>query len=316
VAVVIQTSIVQFNSSKQHGTNTLANSIDYAFGQLLHGYSVETTPGAATKIPDYRYILSAGTTVYVTLLPGSTIDDTLTVCERLASEGFHPVPHFAARQIPDRKKLHDALIRFRDGCGGTQALTLAGASDTPLGEFDNSMQLLETGLFDKMGVRKIGVAGHPEGSPDITDADIDSALKWKNQFAQRTDAAMYIVTQFCFEAQQVIDWERQLRFSGNLLPIHIGVPGVATIATLLKHAAACGIGNSTRYLKKHARNAAKLLTSSTPHQLLKDLAQHRIENPESQIQKIHVYPLGGLRKSIDWFNTIEPKTRQGVKIVA
>ena len=296
----------------------MINSIESALENLLHGYSVETTPGAATKIPDYRYILAPGTTVYVTLLPDSTIDDTLTICERLTSEGFNPVPHFAARQIPNRTKLHDALVRYRDGCGGTQVLALAGASSKAVGDFDNSMQLLETGLFDKMDIRRIGVAGHPEGSPDITKADIDSALNWKNQFTQRTDASMHIVTQFCFEAQAVIDWEQQLRLSGNQLPIHIGIPGVATVATLLKHAIACGIGNSAKYIKKQSRNAAKLLSNSTPHQLLNDLAQYQLNNSQSQIQNIHLYPLGGLRKSIDWMNSFAPnsKTNQSSQIVA
>ena len=284
--------------------------------QLIQGYSVETTPGAATKIPDYRYILVPGTTVYVTLLPDSTIDDTLTVCERLVAEGFNPVPHYAARQIPSRRKLEDSLVRFRDSCGGTQVLAIAGGSEKPVGEFENSMQLLDTGLFDKMGIQRIGIAGHPEGSPDISNQDIKSALIWKNKFSERTDAGMYIVTQFCFEAQQIIQWEKQLVSWGNELPVHIGIPGVATVGTLLKHAAACGIGNSIRYLKKQARRTTKLLTSSTPENLLNDLTQHRLNQPESYIERLHVYPLGGLRKSIEWLEMIQSDVADTEQIVA
>ena len=287
-----------------------------ALKQLVHGYSVETTPGSATKIPDYRYILSLGTTVYVTLLPGSTIDDTLSICERLVSEGFNPVPHYAARQIPNRKKLEDSLKRFRDDSGGTQVLALAGTSATPVGDYENSMQLLDTGLFDKMGIQRIGVAGHPEGSPDISKAQLAHAIEWKNTFAERTDADMHIVTQFCFEASPVIEWERQLVESGNALPIHIGVPGVATIGTLIKHAAACGIGASAQFLKKQARNATKLLMNSTPERLLRDLANHRIENPDSIIETLHVYPLGGLRKSAEWFDNIQSEADSGKVNVA
>ena len=287
-----------------------------ALKQLVHGYSVETTPGSATKIPDYRYILLPGTTVYVTLLPGSTIDDTLSICERLVSEGFNPVPHYAARQIPNRKKLEDSLKRFRDDSGGTQVLALAGTSATPVGDYENSMQLLDTGLFDKMGIQRIGVAGHPEGSPDISKAQLAHAIEWKNTFAERTDADMHIVTQFCFEASPVIEWERQLVESGNALPIHIGVPGVATIGTLIKHAAACGIGASAQFLKKQARNATKLLMNSTPERLLRDLANHRIENPDSIIETLHVYPLGGLRKSAEWFDNIQSEADSGKVNVA
>ena len=278
----------------------MSNSLDLALSQLLDEYSIETTPGAAAKIPDYGYILPAGTTVYVTLLPGSSIDDTISVCIRLAAEGFNAVPHYAARQIPNRDKLAASLQRFRDEANGSQVLVLAGSSKSPVGQFDNSMQLLETGLFDQMGITRIGVAGHPEGSPDIPNPTIREALTWKNSFAQRTDAHMFIVTQFCFQADAFIKWEQELAAIGNRLPIHIGIPGVATIGTLIKHAAACGVGPSMNFLKKQARNASKLLSNSTPERLLRELAQHLIDHPDSSIEKIHVYPLGGMRKSAEW----------------
>jgi methylenetetrahydrofolate reductase (NADPH) len=99
--------------------------------------------------------------------------------------------------------------------------------------------------------------------------------------------------------------------SGNALPIHIGVPGVATIGTLIKHAAACGIGASAQFLKKQARNATKLLMNSTPERLLKELMDHRIQNPDSIIEKLHVYPLGGLRKSVEWFDSIQSEAESG-----
>src|SRR3546814_12435059 len=53
--------------------------------------------------------------------------------------------------------------------------------------FDSSMAILETGLFDKHGVETIGVAGHPEGSPDIAPAALEAALAWKNAFAERSE---------------------------------------------------------------------------------------------------------------------------------
>lgn len=251
----------------------------------------------------------------MTLLPGSTIDDTISICVRLASEGFVPVPHYTARQIPNRAKIRASLQRFRDEAGGTQVLALAGSSPKPVGDFDNSMQLLETGLFDKYGIQQIGVAGHPEGSPDISPEGIESALKWKNNFSERTDAKMNIVTQFCFEAQPVIEWEQRLTRMGNVLPIHIGVPGVAMIKTLLRHATACGVGASMMFLRKQARNATKLLRSSTPERLLNDLTIYRMKNPDTLIQSVHVYPLGGLRKSTDWFAQLhsgDQKDKQNV----
>ena len=247
---------------------------------FLTGFSIETTPGSAAKIPDYRDHLRPGTTINVTHLPGSDFAETIVTAKRLKAEGFAPVPHVAARSTPDRRTLEDWLKRLQDDVGVTHVLALGGGVSEPLGDFDSSMQLLETGLFDKYGLETIGVAGHPEGSPDIADPALAEALAWKNAFAERSDAAFYI--------------------AGNRLPIHIGVPGLATIKTLLNHARACGVGPSMRLLTRQATKLAKLMTVNAPDRLVLDLARYRAEDPDCGIRQVHVYPLGGLRKSAAW----------------
>jgi methylenetetrahydrofolate reductase (NADPH) len=267
---------------------------------LMSGFTAETTPGAAAKIADYRQHLRPGTTVYITFLPGSDFEQTIYVAKRLQQEGFNPVPHLAARSIPTRAFLERNLLRLQQEVGLTQALVIAGAVDKPLGEFSDSMQLLETGLFDRYGINKIGVAGHPEGSPDITEEAIKQALKWKNDLAERTGARLYVVTQFCFDAQPIIDWDRKIQAEGNRLPVYIGIPGLATLKTLLNHAKACGIGPSMRFLTKQARNLAKLMTVSAPDRLVTELARYRASDGNCGIAGVHMYPLGGLRKSAKW----------------
>ncbi len=267
---------------------------------FMTGFSVEATPGSAAKIPDYREHLRPGTTVYITFLPGSDFDDTIAVAKRLKAEGFNPVPHFAARGIPGKAFLEENLKKLRDEVGLEQVLVIGGAMDKPVGAFSDTMQLLDTGLFDKYGIRKFGVAGHPEGSPDISAAAIKQALAWKNGFAERTGAELYVVTQFCFEAEPVIAWDKRIQADGNRLPVHIGVPGLATVKTLLAHAKACGIGPSMTFLTKQVRNMTKLLTVSAPDRLVAALADYRANDPACGIVGVHVYPLGGLARSAKW----------------
>ena len=169
---------------------------------------------------------------------------------------------------------------------------LAGAVPTPLGPFSSSMDLLATGLFDKVGIKRIGVAGHPEGSPDISDAMILQALKWKNDFAERSDAEMYIATQFCFESAPIIAWDKAMQAEGNKLPIHIGIPGLATLKTLLGHAKACGIGNSMRLLTRQAKNVAKLLVVNAPDELVRDSGQLQGDRPQVRHQQGAHVPAG------------------------
>ena len=271
---------------------------------LLSEFTTETTPGAAGKIADYRAHLRPGAAVYVTFLPGFDFADTVAVAARLRREGFNPVPHLAARSIPSRVFLEENVARLAGDAGVDQALLVGGGLARPLGEFSDTMQLLDTGLFDRYGITRIGVAGHPEGSPDIPDAQIRAALAWKNAFAERTGASLYVVTQFCFEAAPVIAWDKRIRAEGNRLPIHIGIPGLATLKALIGHARACGVGPSMRFLTRQARNVAKLLAVSAPDRLVTALATYRATDPGCGIHGVHVYPLGGLKKSARWAQAV------------
>ncbi len=268
--------------------------------RFMAGFSLETTPGSAARIPDFREHVRKGATIYITYLPGSDFEDTIAVATRLRKEGFNPVPHLAARSMASRAMLEESIQRLTQEAGVTQALVIAGGVPAPLGPYGDSMQLLETGLFDRFGIRKIGVAGHPEGSPDISEEAVRDALRWKNAFAERTGAQMYVVTQFCFEAEPIIRWDKQVQAEGNRLPIHIGVPGLATLKTLMAHAKACGIGPSMRFITRQAMNVARLLTVSAPDRLVAQLAAYRANDPACGIAGVHMYPLGGLKKSAEW----------------
>ena len=236
----------------------------------------------------------------MTFLPGSDFADTIQTAKRLKNEGFQPAPHFAARSIPSRAHFEEWLRLLQAEVGVSEVVALGGAVNQPLGDFDSSIQLIETGLFDKYGVTTIGVAGHPEGSPDISDTALVEALARKNALADRSDAQFYIATQFCFEAAPIIAWDKRIRAEGNRLPIHIGVPGLATLKTLINHARACGVGPSMRFLTRQARNVAKLMSVNAPDKLMMDLADYWASDPECGIKRVHVYPLGGLRRSARW----------------
>ena len=75
-------------------------------------------------------------------------------------------------------------------------------------------------------------------------------------------------------------WAADLREAGIDLPIHVGVPGPATIKTLVKYAAMCGVGNSARFIRKQALNITKLLTVSEPTEFVDQLATLHFDKPE------------------------------------
>ena len=272
--------------------------------QAAANWSIEVTPAGATKIGSFSDCLNPGTTVNVTFLPGSDPMDTVAVAERLHNEGMRPVPHLAARSLRDTDQLDTLLAAYTSRCGVSEVLVIGGGVDHPVGAFSDSMQVLDTGLIQRHGIQNVGVAGHPEGSPDITESEIANALAAKNRLAKRDGLNMYIETQFCFEAEIVLEWERDVRAAGNALPIRIGIPGPATIKTLFRFAQISGIGPSMRFISKQARNVAKLMTVQSPHMLLADLAAGMSADPDCLIQHFHFYPFGGFAKTAAYASAV------------
>ena len=276
-----------------------------AVRELCRDYSTEVTPASALKIRSFGELLPLGTDVYITFLQGADYRDTVGLAVRLRREGFNPVPHVAARSIKDRASLNDYLARSVGDAGVTQVLAIAGAPDKACGEFADSMQLLDTGLFEKNGIRTIGVAGHPESCNCCAEMALWDALKWKSAFAARSGLEVQIVTQFAFEAAPFLAYDRSLQREGIALPLHVGVPGVASLKALLAYAVSCGVGNSIDFLKRQAQHVTKLLLPSAPDKLLLDLAAYTLAEPQTRIAKLHFFSLGGLQKTAVWVNAVK-----------
>lgn len=271
-----------------------------AIQSLMMGFSVETTPAGARKIESFGALLRPGTKTYIACLPGEDFNGIVATATRLHREGLIPVPHIAARSIPDRDFLDRFLGTLAREAAVNEVLCIAGGASRPVGEFSSSMDILKTGLLEKHGIYRIGVAGHPEGSPDIPESAVMDALAWKNDFAARTGSNLQIMTQFCFEAAPIIAWSKRIHAAGNRLPIRVGIPGIASIKTLLTYAKTCGIGPSSNFLLKQARNVTKLMSLSAPDDLISDLAAFRATDPACGIVGCHMYPFGGLKKTLAW----------------
>ena len=269
---------------------------------LVRGFSIEVMPRTAAKIEAFRAILPEGTRVYVAHIAGTPIEDMVACAARLRREGMEPMPHFPARIVPDRRTLGDWVARYEGEAGVREGLILAGGVDAAVGDYSDSMQLLASGAFARF--RRLHVAGHPEGNRDIDPdggtATLSDALRWKQGFAERTDAAMALATQFCFEAEPVIAWAQSLRAAGIDLPIHIGVAGPAKLQTLIRFAIACGVGPSLRVLQRRAMDVTKLVRPFEPTEFLTALAEHKAADPGFPIEAVHVFPLGGIGASADW----------------
>lgn len=280
------------------------DAADGALADMLCGHSIEVTPRTAAKVDDFRALLPAGTRVYIAHIDGTPIDDMVATARRLREDGFPVMPHLPARLIRGAAMLEDWLLRYRGEAGVDEALLLAGGMGTPSGTLHSSIHMMETGLFDRHGFRRLHVAGHPEGNrdidPDGSTAGVDAALYWKQAFSERTDAEMAIVTQFAFDPKPVIAWAERLREAGITLPVHVGVAGPAKLQTLLKYAVSCGVGPSLKVLQRRAMDVTRLMLPYEPTEVVSELAAWRAAHPDSLIERIHIFPLGGIGASAEW----------------
>ena len=276
---------------------------------FISEYSMEVIPKTVAKTDSFGDILPKSTRVYLAHLKGEGIEQMVAAAKRLHHEGFTVMPHIPARVIKNQAMLSDWLSMYQNEAGVNEALLLAGGSHEPIGDYGSSIQLIESGLFDKAGFKRLHIAGHPEGNKDI-DPDggiknVSEALSWKQEFLKRTDAKMAIVTQFCFDANVVKKWADDIKDNGIDIPIHIGIAGPAKLQTLLKFSVECGIGSSMQILTKRAKDITKLLLPYKPTQVLKDLAEYKAKDPKFNIEQVHFFPFGGIKQTSDWVREVQ-----------
>ena len=214
--------------------------------------------------------------VYITLLPGEDFRQVVNKAKELTNLGFNPVPHFPARSIKNLNNLKDYVKRCKDD-GVKQALVIGGSAQ-PIGDFHCSLQLLETGLFEGFG---IGIAGHPDGSPDISDSYLEKAMEDKKPYAD------YIVTQWLMEPEPIIKF-----VSKQTIPVHVGITGPMKISSLLKFANTVGAKNSINFIKSNLGKTLDLLRPKDPNDL--------IEKVKSVTSNFHIYTFGSLKETNTW----------------
>ena len=279
-----------------------------AVKNFLDGFSVEVTPKAASKIENFEDYVPSGTLIYIAHIEGTPIDEMVATAKKINDQGFFPMPHFPARIIKDKKVLDDWISRYKNEANVSNALLIAGGANKPYGEYDSSIQLIESELFDKANFSNLHIAGHPEGSldidPDGSTKNVDHALSWKNEYSKRTDAKMAITTQFSFDADAVISWANSIKASGVDIPIHIGIAGPAKLQTLLRYSLECGVGASIKIIQKRAKDLTKLLLPYKPTNIISQLAEYKDKNPDFNIEKVHFFPLGGVKQVSDFVKEI------------
>ena len=222
------------------------------------------------------------------------LEPTLALAERLAGNGFPVVPHLSARLIADEDELGRIVARLRER-SITRVLVIAGDVKRPAGEFDDAATLLSALARLDPGFEEIDIAGYPESHPFISDeATIDAMY-------EKEPHATHLVSQVCFDADTIGGWVRRVRRRGVSLPVYIGVPGVVDPLRLMRISRRIGVGESARFLGKHANWIGRLLLPRTyrPDRLLGALEPY-VTEPDNRIEGLHVYTFNEVERTERW----------------
>ena len=237
--------------------------------------------------------LPDGAAVSVTASASRGIEGTVDASERLAARGFRVTPHLSARMIRDRSHLGSLLDRLA-AAGITRLFVIGGDADDP-GAFPDALSMLRAMADLGATFAEVGVAGYPEGHPDIPGERLLAALHAKQPFATS------MTTQLCFDPGAIGRWLRAGRDDGITLPAVIGLPGVTELRKLLAISARIGVADSRRFLRKNTRLVGRLVRPGgyDPDALLAGLAP-LVADPTLAIRGVHLYTFNQADTTVAW----------------
>jgi methylenetetrahydrofolate reductase (NADPH) len=264
--------------------------------------STEITSFDAEAIPGLTSRLLPGTTVYIAHTPRASLQDVVRTATRVQAAGLNATPHIVARRIETSRDLRDAANELSDA-GISRALVVGGDGDKPTGSYASAMDVLNTGILTRAGIRRIGVAGHPEGHPGIGQAALWHALSEKQEFAESTGTRVHVVTQFGFDPAAICRWVGHFAEHGINLPVYVGMAGPTPLPKLIRYAMQCGVGASLRGLMRSVtamRNVTHLATS--PDEMMTGILAGC--GGSSSIVGPHFFSLGGAMATATWLRAV------------
>jgi methylenetetrahydrofolate reductase (NADPH) len=266
--------------------------------QLLQKYSVEVVTKDQKGQDAAGELLRPLSEVFVANLPTETPDSLVEVSTKLARQGLTPVPHVVARNIRTAAGFDNTMGRLANEAGVHTCMLLGGDRDQAAGPFNAAIQLIETGVLQKRGIKRLGLAVHPEGHPRVPDEVIWPALAVKLEAAKQAGFETFLVSQFAFDSAPMIAVAKRLRAAGITAPLRVGVAGPAQRATLIKFALMCGVGASLRALRERHDMAANMISGETPEALLREVAAAQAADPSLNIDSVHFFTFGSVAKSV------------------
>ncbi|CBG67893.1 conserved hypothetical protein [Streptomyces scabiei 87.22] len=260
---------------------------------LLRTVRYEVLPAGATEEKVLAHV-PRDVVVTVTASPVKGLEPTLDLTGRLAAHGYRVVPHVPARLLRDDRHLKEVVDRLREA-GVDDVFVPAGDADPPAGPYDGALPVLRR--LSELGgpFARVGVTGYPESHPLIHD-DVTVQAMW-----DKREHATYLVSNLCFDPRVLGEWLARVRRRDVTLPVHVGVAGPVQRAKLLSMATKIGVGESTRFLTRHASWFVRFAAPGgySPEKLL-TRTEKALTDPASGVAGLHLFTFNQIAETERW----------------
>jgi len=216
---------------------------------------------------------------------GSSQNESFNAIKRLQRNGMEAAAHITA--VDATKAQVNAAAQQFVAAGVNHLVALRG--DSPEGEFVPHPQGFQFGTDLVAGLRQwfdgtISVAGYPETHPQATSESADL-----RHLASKVDAgASQIMTQYCYDTDQLLRFVDKTQQQGIDVPIVVGVMPIHDIVAIQRFSARCGASVPRSIVEQFEA----LQDADDQYQLSVDIAVKQIERlHEKGLNRVHLYTL-------------------------
>ena len=266
---------------------------------LLDDFSMEMTGKDVARLEAAAGVIPAGTRIHITFLDNEDLAMRVNAAAAVRRLGFTPVPHISARRLRSQAELEEFLTALRAVDATETVFAVGGDPPVPLGPYEDSLALIDSGLLQQYGVKHVSIGGYPDGHPDIPADVLWAALEQKSAALAKLQLPGAVLTQVEFDADRVLSWLAEVRQRGVELPVRVGVPGPTSIKGLLGFASRLGISTSHTIARRYGFSMTNLLGKAGPEAFLRGL-EDGLDPAAHGVVLLHFYTFGGFKGTAEW----------------
>jgi methylenetetrahydrofolate reductase (NADPH) len=281
-------------------------------GELLADCSLEVAGKDIDGLAHARAVLPPGTRFFLAFVDSEDLHSRMRTTQVVMQSGFVPVPVISARRLQSEGMLRQYLAELRAVGASERVVVVGGDPPQPRGPYADAASVIASGALEQHGVREVSVTGHPGGHPAVSDAALWQAIAAKIAALAQRGLGAGVITQFGFDPARALAWLADLRARGLDLPVRVGVPGPATVRTLLSAAARCDVRINAPVARRYGFSLDHGTGTAAPDRFIRALAAGYDSRLHGEVT-LHFSTFSGVAGTAEWISEFRRGLRSRVR---